>query len=58
MQEGEEGPVILSNGEKEKALPPLDVTQEHVVSAAKEGTAKEILVSPTLSPTQPDIDVS
>jgi len=58
MPEGEEGPVILSNGEKEKALPPLDVTQDHIVSTAKEDAAKEILVSPTLSPTRPDIDVS
>jgi hypothetical protein len=58
MPEGEESPTILLNGVKEKALPPLSVTQSHVVSVAKENTAKETVISPTLSPTRPNIEVS
>lgn len=57
MPEGE-SPAILANDEKEKALPPLNVTQDHAASAVKEDTAKEIVVSPILSPIPPDIDVS
>jgi len=57
MPEGEENPAILLKGEKEKALPPLRVTQDHVVSMVKEGTVKETVISPTLSPTRPSVDV-
>ena len=58
MPESEENPAILSKGEKEKALPPLSVTQGDVVSVVKENTVKETVVSPTLSPTRPSIDVA
>lgn len=58
MPEGEESPAVLSNDEKEKALPPLGVTQDHTVSEAKEGTVKQVVLSPILSPTRSDIDVS
>lgn len=54
MPEGEENPVILSNGEKEKALPPLSVTQ---VSVVKEDIVKETVMSPTLSQTRSSVDV-
>jgi len=57
MLESEENPTILSNGEKEKALPPLNVTQGHEVSVVKENTVKETVISPTPSPTRPSVDV-
>ena len=57
MPEGEENPAILLNGEKEKALPPLSVTQGHEVPVVKENTVKETVLSPTLSPTRPSINV-
>lgn len=56
VSEGE-SPIILMNGEKEKALPSLNITQGHAVSVVEEDTLKEIVVPPTLSPTRPDIDV-
>ena len=57
MSEGEENATMLSNGEKEKALPPLSVTQGHEISAVKEDTVKEAVISSTLSPTRPSVDV-
>ena len=57
MLEGEESPAILSNGEKEKALPPLSIAQGHEVSVVKENPVKETVLSPTLSPTRPSVDV-
>lgn len=57
MPEGEENPAVLTNGEKEKALPPLTVTHGHEVSVVKGDTVKETVISPTLSPTRPSVDV-
>lgn len=57
MPEGEDNSAILSNGEKEKALPPLSITQGHEVSVVKENPVKETVLSPTLSPTRPSVDV-
>jgi hypothetical protein len=58
LPEGEESPAVPSIGEKEKVLPPLTVTEDHPAPVAKEDFAKEIIVSPALSPTRPSIDVS